>query len=194
MVQIESRHHRCIISVLLLIVLLVLLLVTVIGPWWARMSEYDDQAASMAERIGRYQRLIDSKADLRAELAGFRQQQVKRGYFLNAGSRELAAAELQKRVKELVAPAGGTLVSTQTITQSNAADDGKVVVRVRMKGGVDSLSAVLHAIESDKPLMFVENLTVRSRKTVRGRRGARKTVYNLDVNFDLASYLLGGAG
>lgn len=194
MIQIKSQQHRCILSVIILLLLLSVVVITLIAPWWQKMSFYDDQANDMAERIGRYQRLIDSKDELHAELAKFRQQQMKRGYFLKAGNRELAAAQLQKTVKELVTPAGGTLVSTQTIAQNNKDDQGKVVVRVRMKGDVDALTSVLHAIESGHPLMFVENLTVRSRKTVRGRRGARKTVYNLDVNFDLASYLLGGAG
>mgnify|MGYP001545214046 FL=1 len=190
----DSRQLRCLVSAALALTLLVILGLAVILPWWKQMALYDEEALDTAERMGRYQNLIAGKQDLAKELQQLRANQNKQGLFITAPSTELAAAQLQKRAKDAVSNAGGTLVSTQNLAQE--ADDmpEKIRVRVRMKGDAGALADVLHSIESDHPLMFVENLSVKSRRTVKGRRKNRVTTYDLDVSFDLAGYLLGGKG
>ncbi len=192
--SVDSKQLRCLISATLAIALLVLVALAVVLPWWNQMAVYDEQAVDAAERMGRYQNLIASKQDLAKELQQLRANQNKQGVFITAPSTELAAAQLQKQAKDAVNQAGGTLVSTQNLEPD--ADDmpEKIRVRVRMKGDAGALAEVLHSIESTHPLMFVENLRVKSRRTVKGRRKNRLTTYKLDVNFDLAGYLLGGKG
>lgn len=192
--SVDSKQLRCLISATLAIALLVLVALAVVLPWWNQMAVYDEQALDAAERMGRYQNLIASKQDLAKELQQLRANQNKQGVFITAPSTELAAAQLQKQAKDAVNQAGGTLVSTQNLEPD--ADDmpEKIRVRVRMKGDAGALAEVLHSIESTHPLMFVENLRVKSRRTVKGRRKNRLTTYKLDVNFDLAGYLLGGKG
>ena len=190
----NSKQLRCLISATLAVVLLVLLGLAVILPWWNQMALYDEQALDTAERMGRYQNLIASKQDLVKELKRLQASQNEQGLFVTAPSTELAAAQLQKRAKDAVSKAGGTLVSTQNL-QPDPDDMPEIIrVRVRMKGDAGALAEVLHGIESAHPLMFVENLTVKSRRKVKGRRKNRVTTYDLDVSFDLAGYLLGGKG
>jgi len=59
--------------------------------------------------------------------------------------------------------------------------------------------ALLHELETQKPLLLVDNLTVRSkvtrsRKNKRDRTKPAKQGYSLDVQFDIAGYLRGKAG
>jgi general secretion pathway protein M len=190
----NPKQLRCLVSATLAIALLVLLGLAVILPWWNQMALYDEEALGTAERMGRYQNLIASKQDLAKELQQLRADQNKQGVFITAPSTELAAAQLQKQAKDAVSQAGGTLVSTQNLEPDTDDMLEKIRVRVRMKGDAGALADVLHSIESAHPLMFVENLKVKSRRTVKGRRKNRVTTYNLDVNFDLAGYLLGGKG
>ncbi len=190
----DSKQIRCLISAALAIALLVLLGLAVILPWWSQMALYEEEALDAAERMGRYQSLIASKQDLAKELQQLRADQNKQGVFITAPSTELAAAQLQKQAKDAVSQAGGTLVSTQNLAPDPEDMPEKIRVRVRMKGDAGALADVLHSIESAHPLMFVENLKVKSRRTVKGRRKNRVTTYSLDVNFDLAGYLLGGKG
>ncbi len=189
-----SKELRCLISAALAIVLLVLVVLALVLPWWNNMLHYSDVALDAADRMGRYENLIASKPGLTKELQRLRAGQNKQGVFITAPSTELAAAQLQKQAKEAVSSAGGTLVSTQNL-QPNPDESPEIIrVRVRMKGDVGALVEVLHSIESTHPLMFVENLKIKSRRTVKGRRKNRVTTYSLDVNFDLAGYLLGGKG
>jgi len=190
----NSRRFRCLISAAIAMALLLLITLAVIFPWWSKMTAYDEIGVNVAERMGRYQNLIASKPDLAKELRQLRANQNKQGVFITAPSTELAAAQLQKRAKDVVSEAGGTLVSTQNLESDPEDMPEKIRVRVRMKGDVGALLEVLHGIESAHPLMFVENLSVKSRRTAKGRRKNRVTTYNLDVNFELTGYLLGGKG
>lgn len=190
----DSKQLRCLISAAVAIALLVLLVLALVLPWWSQMSLYEAEAVDAAERMGRYKNLIESKPELTRELQQLRADQNKQGVFITAPSTELAAAQLQKQAKDLVSQAGGTLVSTQNLAMNPDDMPEKIRVRVRIKGDAGALAEVLHGIESAHPLMFVENLSVKSRRTVKGRRKNRITTYNLDVSFDLVGYLLGGKG
>jgi len=191
---IDSKQLRCLISAAVAIALLVLVALVLVLPWWNQMSFYEDAAMAAAERMGRYQNLISGKQEMLRELQQLRAGQNKQGVFVTAPSPELAAAQLQKQAKEAVNQAGGTLVSTRNLAPDQEDMPEKIRVRVRMKGDAGALAEVLHSIESAHPLMFVENLSVKSRRTVKGRRKDRVTTYSLDVSFDLAGFLLGARG
>ena len=190
----DPKQLRCLVSALVAVGLLLLLFMMIVLPWWNKMASYDEEASSIADRIGRYQNLIANKPVLEEQLQALRKNQNQQGIFLTAPTAELAAANLQKQAKDAVSKAGGTLVSTQNLQADGKSAQGKVSVRVRLKGDVGALLGVLHNIESAHPLAFVENLTIKSRRTVKGRRKNRVTTYSLDVSFDLVGYLLGGKG
>ena len=187
-----TNRFRCLIPLALAVLILALVVIGLLVPWWNKIAYYDEAAEAAADRIGRYQKLIRQQPAYRTALQQLRQEHEKQGYFLVGASQELAAAELQKKVKEVVGQAGGTLVSTHSASVSSGLL-GKVQLKVRMKGDTGALSKVLYDLESQHPLLFVENLNIRSRKAVKGRRQNRVTTYSLDVSFDLTGYMPGGS-
>ena len=189
---IKSNRFRCLVPVTAVVLLVALVITGVLLPWWNKNLDYQKDAEDAADRIGRYQRLIQQQPVFREALAQLRTEHKKQGYFLAGSSEELAAAELQKRVKDVVGEAGGTLVSTQNIPATIRDLPGKVQIRVRLKGDTDALTKVLYELERQHPLLFVENLNIKSRRSVRGRRQNRVTTYTLDVSFNLAGYMQGG--
>ena len=64
-------------------------------------------------------------------------------------------------------------------------------VQVRLRCGMPELAAVLHALESGSPQLFVENLELLSRASY---LGAAKEAGGLDVSFTLYGYLLAQPG
>lgn len=191
--NLPSGREKCVLLLSLLVVLVVLLLASVLVPWWSKMERYGEVADQAAERIGRYERLIASRPAIKERLQKLRQQLQTKGYFIKASSPELGAAELQKRVKKIVSAAGGTLVSTQNVDTGSASGLRKIEIKVRMKGDVGMLAKVLHALEGELPVVMVENLSLRSRRTVKGRRQNRVEGYALDITFNLVGHMLGGA-
>ena len=172
-----------------LLLLLVLLPALVLVPWWLQWNSYRETASEVAQRIARYRALLDSRGELKARLGSLRKQLKTGGYFIEAGNTELAAARMQQFVKEAVEKAGGALVSTQNLAGHETGQLQLIEIRVRMKGDVESLARVLLALEASRPVMTVEDLSIRSRRTVRGRRKNRVEGYSLDANFRVVGYL-----
>lgn len=186
----NNRKHRY--QALLLLLLLVLVVaVSILVPWWLKMDFYQERIAALTERHQRYANLVTRKPLLQRELKALKKQFKVSQYYIDASTPQLAAAQLQQRVKQVITRAGGKLVSTQNLPRPEKDGDKKVAVRVRMNGDTDVLVKVLHDLEAGKPLLFVENLSIRSRKRVEGRRKKRKTIYSNDLHFDLIGYQRG---
>ena len=189
----RPRRSHCLRALAVLLVVVVLAASAALLPWWQKMRFYDEQSGSYLAQLERYRNMTQRRPVLLAQLAAIREQLSLSEYYIDAATPALAAAELQKRAKQVVEQAGGKLVSTQNIAGSIQENSDRIAVRVRMTGGVDIVAEVLHALEGGRPLLFVENLTIRSNKRVRGRRGNRTTEFVLDSTFDLVGFLRGDA-
>ena len=193
MSQERLRPSHCFRALALLSLIIVLAAAAALLPWWQKISEYDAQSSSYLDQLERYRNMNQRRPELLAQLAAIREQLRLSEYYIDAATPALAAAELQKKAKQVVEQAGGKLVSTQNIAGSIQENPGRIAVRVRMTGGVEIVAEVLHALEGGRPLLFVEELTIRSNKRVRGRRGNRTTEFVLDSTFDLVGFLRGDA-
>jgi len=189
----NSRCGNCVAALVLLLILLLATGGGLLFPWWNKMREYDDKTREFTATLERYQQVNARKEGLEAELQAARQRLSRSSYYLDATTPALAAAELQKQVKQVIEAQGAKLVSTQNLDSVAVETPARIVIRVRMNGEVEALSKVLHELEGGRPLLFVENMTVRSLRQVRGRGRERTAAFTLDINFDLVGYLLGGA-
>ena len=179
---------------LLLIAALAALAYFVGVHWWftAPMLEMGGQIeelrhAELALRMESRQR-----PDIEKRLAQVQQFEAANPGFLPEANKELATAGLVQRLEQVVQAASPRPDACQ-ITARTPADAvaGKepfprVVVQVRLRCGMGELAAVLHALESGSPQLFVDNLDVLSRRSylAAGSEGGA-----LDVSFDLYGYL-----
>lgn len=166
--------------------------------WWftAPMLEMGGQIeelrhAELALRMESRQR-----PDIEKRLAQVQLFEAANPGFLPEANKELATAGLVQRLEQVVQAASPRPDACQ-ITARTPADAiaGKepfprVVVQVRLRCGMGELAAVLHALESGSPQLFVDNLDVLSRRSylAAGSEGGA-----LDVSFDLFGYLAPGA-
>ena len=181
-----------------LIVVLAVLAYLVGVHWWftAPMLEMGGQIeelrhAELALRMESRQR-----PEIEKRLAQVQQFEAANPGFLPEANKELATAGLVQRLEQVVQAASPRPDACQ-ITARTPADAvaGKepfprVVVQVRLRCGMGELAAVLHALESGSPQLFVDNLDVLSRRSylAAGSEGGA-----LDVSFDLFGYLAPGA-
>ncbi|MBL8512841.1 MAG: hypothetical protein JNJ55_02535 [Betaproteobacteria bacterium] len=85
-----------------------------------------------------------------------------RKLYLKGTTAALAAAELQDVVKQAVEAQGGRVISVQGL--ANKEDAGYRIAAATFMLNVNNvnLRRVLHALESQQPFVFIDNLTVRS--------------------------------
>lgn len=159
-------------------------------PLW---SEYRENAESIDEKryqLARYELLGRGLAEREAQLAELVANDDAGQYTLSQASPALAAAELQERVKRLVAENEGQLKSIRVQAPGASGDFQRIGVTVSASLTNEALQRVLFALESAVPYLLVDNLVVSSRanRIQRQRRNRGRVpppVKALDVTFDL---------
>lgn len=181
---------------------LVLLIVVLGVAFWlindlliSRYRNYGAEIERLENRLQTLNRMLATREDLEAKITQVRQDPAINIYALKQASPTLAATDLQQRVKEAVESNGGELISTQILPVVEEEGFARVVISIRMNGDTEIMQKVLHDLESEKPLIFVDNLQITAR-TVRQRRRSRdtppETTVQLTAQFDLAGYIRRG--
>jgi general secretion pathway protein M len=181
-----------------LIVVLAALAYLVGVHWWftAPMLEMGDQIEDLRQQELALRMESRQRAEIETRLAGVQAFEAANPGFLTEANKDLATAGLVQRLEQVVQAASPRPDACQ-ITARTPADAvagkepyARVVVQVRLRCGMGELAAVLHALESGSPQLFVDNLDVLSRRSylAAGNEGGA-----LDVSFDLFGYLAPGA-
>jgi len=171
--------------------LLVVYLVTV--HWWftAPMLDMGSQITALRDEEQTLRLQIAQRPELQGRLAQVRQFETANPGFLPESTRELASAGLVQRLQQVVANASPNPNACQ-ITAQTPSDMPtqepypRVMVQVRLRCGTGELAAVLHALESGSPQLFIDNLDMLSRRSYLATIG---DTGGLDVSFDLYGYL-----
>jgi general secretion pathway protein M len=165
--------------------------------WWTapmlamgkEIAELRDQELALREEIA--QRPV-----LEGELARVREFELGNPGFLPETNRQLATAALVQRLEAVIAQAspqpGRCQITARTPTESRVEEPFvRATVQVRLRCGMAELGAVLHALESGSPQLFVDNLDLLSRRSylAAGPEGG-----GVDISFDLYGYLKTPAG
>jgi general secretion pathway protein M len=173
---------------------ILLLAYLVLLHWWF--------TAPMLRLGGEIEQMRDEELALRSEaaqrpqleqrLAQVRSIESGNPGFLPEENKELASAGLVQRLQQVVSSASpnpnACQISAQTPTDMPSKEPfPRVMVQVRLRCGMRELGAVLHALESGSPQLFIDNLDMLSRRSylAAGNDGGGA----LDVSFDLYGYL-----
>jgi len=181
------------------LVLALLLAYLLLVHWWFTAPML--AMGSEIEAMGAQEQTLRSEAaqrpQLQLKLAQVRQFELSNPGFLPEASRELASAGLVQRLQQVVASASpnpnGCQITAQTPTDMPTQEPfARVMVQVRLRCGMAELAAVLHALESGSPQLFIDNIDLLSRRSylANGIEGAG----GLDVSFDLYGYLKSAPG
>jgi len=187
-----SWGHR--LTALALLALLVggVLVLLVDQVWMARYHFYRDRLEEQQGQLERLERMVASREPIQQLIAQIQQDHHVATQYLPQAAPALAAADLQQRVRAVVEAAGGTLQSTQSLPSVEEGNAVKVTVSASMMGDPDSLPKILHGLESQTPLLFVDNLQVSARPTrvrLPSGRFSDYTQTQLHVQFEVAGYL-----
>ena len=97
-------------------------------------------------------------------LAELRKAPADDAAFLSGGSQALAAAELQKYLESLIEAQRGNLRTTRVMAPKNDSALPVIALQVQVGLGTESLQRILHAIESGRPILLLDNVLIRARE------------------------------
>jgi general secretion pathway protein M len=124
-----------------------------------------------------------SLAQLQAEVAQLTAREQSTPGFLRGTNEALAAAELQERVKSVVAGVNAELRSTLVLPAPDEAKLRRISIRSQIVADVEEAQRVFYQLESGSPTLFLDNVQIQP-----GPRGAIVEP-PLDVRFDLYGYM-----
>ncbi len=175
----------------LLVVALLLLGAAIAVPWWMLNRHYASAVEDASTRLERYLRVAAMRDGLQKKAVEVKALEGQH-HFLKSASPALAAAELQEQVKAILEAYGGKLSSIQILPHKDDRDYRQVSVSLQLNAPLSGVKAILHALESARPYLFIENFAIRVQNI-----GAARTDANSDpelfVQFDVTGYALKGA-
>lgn len=157
------------------------------------------QSIDQSQRLlAKYRKLEAARAGLEADIAEAKTRDARDGDYLSAASETLAGAEIQSRLKTLFESIGAEQRSVQTLASETADGLVRITVRTQFTAETGALYQLLHQLETEAPLLFVDNLDIRRKQNRRRRRRDDQQAQPdaagpLDVRMDLYGYLRGPA-
>ena len=180
-------------AVLLLIAVIEAAYVFVAEPILIGYRETDQAIEEVDDQLSHFQRLAAMRPVLANQLDQLAAEQEAGTYYLNGGTDALAAAGLQDRVSALVDGTGGSLRSIQPMAGVDEQGFRRITLRIQMTATIEALFETIYTLETGTPVLFVENLDIRSRFTRRriNQAGAQEApdAPLLTVGFDLSGYM-----
>lgn len=179
---------RRMIALGLLVTLLVFFYLVLLAPY---LSLYDDQRQTIAEltlRLQHYRAITAQRNSIYDELKDLEQKIQNSRYYLEKNTSTLASAELQQRIKEIIARHKGRVISTQVAADTAEGTTTRVTVKIRMRSSTEGLQKILYELESQRPLLFFDNVFIRSMPIGNARRGLAPA-NKLNIGFDVSAYL-----
>jgi general secretion pathway protein M len=175
----------------LLLVLAALVLVGLAAPVWWLNQRYDTAVEDAAARLERYSRVIGMRDALQKKAAEVKALDASH-HFLKSASPALAAAELQEQAKIILDENGGKLNSIQILPHKDEGLYRQVSVSLQLTAPLSAVKAMLFSLESARPYLFIDNLSVRANNMIATRPDPANES-DLFVQFDLTGYALKGA-
>lgn len=184
-----EQSRRLAIGILVGVILLALAAVAI--PVWLAHRHYDKALAEMTDRLDRYRRIATTRPEVVRNLEAVRAKEARR-FFLRPGGSALSAAEVQEAVRQIIEANAARLITMQVPASKDEGRYRQVVVNVQLTANIQSLRKILHRVEAGTPLLFVDNLMVRSQvpSTFKPGPGAEPEMF---VQFDVYGYSVTGS-
>ncbi len=150
-------------AILLLLIIVVGGYFGVVAPIVAAFYEQADTIKDLEFRIDRYARILEEKPALEKRLSKITGDNSIKKHLLPGTSAQLAAANLQDRLKKLITRGGGTFISAQTLDAETVGKLEEVIVGLRLEANIHTLKTILYAIESDIIHLTLSDVSVRAK-------------------------------
>ena len=184
----------------LLLAVLALSYLLVVHPWFTRpLQEADARIAELQARDARARALLQQAPQIRQRLGELDARGSATG-FLAEATTELATAALIQQLERVVAevsPGNRGCAITNRAPLTGEPPPGRyrrVTVQVRLRCGNAETLAVLHSLESTRPYLFVDMLSIAAQRYFAIPGSAQPQEGGLDVSFDLYGYLRPATG
>lgn len=182
---------------LILLAITLLLIYLVCFHWFVlRHGEYSETIGDLREQLASVQLRLAQRPELEERLTEIRSRSQDDELFLQETNFDTAAAQLTRRLKDIINTQAENAQDCQVISNQNMRPRDRerferVVVKVRMRCPLADFVKVMDELEGGLPLVFIDNLNIYQQVVVptTTRRRGGPNPNSLDIRFDMQGYL-----
>ena len=180
-------------AILLLVVVLILVYLLAFHRFIIRHGEYADELSDLREQLVRFESVAAMRQGAEQRLQAIRNSREDASMFLAEADFNEAAAAMSDRLGQMVrtqAEADCQIVSRQPVRPRVQERYERVTVNVRMRCQPSDLLQIMYRLESEVPMMLVDELNI-TRPRARRRTGGQvvETAESPDIRFNMSGYL-----
>jgi len=181
-------------TAILLLVISIILAYLLLFHWFIlRHRDYATELSDLREQLSRFESVAAMRDSAEQRLQSIRASRVDANLFLAEADFNEAAAAMSERLGQMVntqADADCQIVSRQPVRPRIQERYERVTVNVRMRCQPADMLQILYRLESEVPMIIVEDLNiVRPRARRRVGRSVVETAESLDIRFNMSGYL-----
>lgn len=181
-------------TAILLLVIAVIMVYLLFFHWFVlKHKEYAVEIGDLRDQLVRFQTVASQREALQASLGEIRNSQEDAGLFFDYPTFDEAAAALSGSIGDMVrmqADDSCQIVSRQPVRARVQERFEKITVNVRMRCDAEDFVKVLYGMETNIPVMLVDDLNViRPRTRSRSRNNEAAQQGALDIRFNVSGYL-----
>ena len=181
------------VAILLLLTVVAAVYLHVMDPMIAAYADVEDRLVESRKLIQHFDRLAVRGPVYASRLAALESEDRAKGYYLAGDTDALAAANLQDRLTRLIDANSGVLRSLQPMPGSDEHGFRRIAVRVSIAATTEMLVRTLRDIEAGLPVLFIDNVEIRTDTASDGGSGIDGVSWNgepgLAVAFEVYGYL-----
>lgn len=198
----HADRRRCALLWGALVAAAVIVLASVLLPWTLQLRQLEQEIAAKRDQAARYQRLVSTLPAVRAALARERDTDTLDELSFAAETPALAGAQVQRTLQEMVREANARPISAQILPVDAQDQPPRVSVRIQLQSDTAQLLDLLLKLEQARPLLFVDQMSIRSsarpesegQRRARRRRSPANDAGDLTVRIDVYGYSTGAPG
>lgn len=156
-----SGRDRRVLAAALLALVAIIALALIAVPVVLLHRHYDDHIARMTRQLQTQSAFNALGPKVAQALESLKTRDASR-LFLKGNTAALASAEMQDQVKTIVEASGGRFISSTGMAHKDDGQYRTVSATFQINLGNANLRRLLHALETQEPYLFVDNLTIRS--------------------------------
>jgi hypothetical protein len=170
-----SPTTRRMLAVLILAAVLAVVWNLAVRPVAGLFADRSATIEQLEKRLISHRRLAAAAPQLRVALNQARADGARLNWLFEGSSTEIVGAQLQDRIRKVVGAAGGRLKSLELLSGKTDGSWRRVMVRVTLIADSIGFARIVHALESQAPFVFLDDVQLHARRQ-RNRRPRRMQV------------------
>ncbi|MDX1460100.1 MAG: type II secretion system protein GspM [Xanthomonadales bacterium] len=179
-------------AIMLLVVAAIVVYLLMFHWFILRHFAYAEEISSLREQLARFEAVAGTRDAVEQRLQQIRDSRADANLFLEEGDFNEAAAAMSDRLGQMIRTQADTdcqIVSRQPVRPRVQERYEKVTVNVRMRCQLSDLLNILYRLESEVPMLIIDNLNIIKPRSRQRSRATGPTTELLDIRFNMSGYL-----